>query len=74
MARSTLPLLLQVVLIFASANAEHESVMACHVGWDKTGVPREHVDEGECVCVSSIVGIVCRLLLLCDFLRSCHML
>ena len=51
MARSMLPLLLQVVLIFASAHAEHESVVACHAGWDKTGVPREHVDEGVCVCV-----------------------
>ena len=42
MARS----ILLPVLIFVSAHAEHESVMACHAGWDKTGVPREHVDEG----------------------------
>lgn len=47
MARSILlSLLLQVVLILVSGHAEHESVMACHAGWDKTGVPREHVDEG----------------------------
>ena len=58
MARSTLLfLLLQVVLIVAaSAHAEGDEGAMCHAGWDKTGVPREHVDEGECraiVCIGA---------------------
>lgn len=40
-------LLLQVVLIVAvsAAHAEGDEGVTCHAGWDKTGVPREHVDE-----------------------------
>ena len=59
-------LLLQVVLIVAvsAAHAEGDEGVTCHAGWDKTGVPREHVDEGEC---RAIVFIVCTLCSLCDF-------
>ena len=62
-------LLLQVVLIVAAsaAHAEGDEGVTCHAGWDKTGVPREHVDEGEC---RAIVFIVCTLCSFCvTFLR-----
>ena len=44
MARSIVFLLLAVVLVASSERTAVEE--NCHFGWDKTGVPREHVDEG----------------------------
>ncbi len=44
----TVLLIVLVALAVAAAGAAEEVPVACHPTWEKTGIPREHTDEGSC--------------------------
>ena len=52
----TVLLIVLVALAVAVTGAAEEVPVACHTTstWEKTGIPREHRDEGSCM----IVGIL----------------
>ena len=46
--------LVALAVAVTCTGAAEEVPVACHTTWEKTGIPREHRDEGSCM----IVGIL----------------
>lgn len=58
---ATVLLIVLVVALAVAVTGAAAEVPACHPTWEKTGIPREHRDEGSCTIVCSEVLILMRL-------------